>query len=123
MGERRRPSSKILEQKGRLFFSRIGLSVFPYRQWPHCRGNYVSAGCAQCAFLEIDPLHGVGGGHNTEVVLTVRQVQSVSEFMDRFFDHALAKQFMVGRKAIEFLTKPVSRDHGAGATYLRLAEN
>ena len=53
----------------------------------------------------------------------MRQVQSVSEFMDRFFDHAPAKQFMVGRKAIEFLTKPVSRDHGAGATYLRLAEN
>src|ERR1019366_7763067 len=70
-----------------------------------------------------DPFHGVGRGHGAAVVIAVRQIDGVAEFMDRFFNHALAKQFRVGEKAVYLLAQPVHGDHGAGSTHLRLAEN
>ena len=42
-------------------------------------------------FLEVDPFHGVGRSHGAAVVVAVRQINRVSDFMDRFLDHALAK--------------------------------
>ena len=73
-----------------------------------CRHGNSTAGRAQRAFLEVDPLRGVGRGHDTAVVVAVSQVQSMSQFMDRLLYYALAKQFAVGRKPIELLTQPVS---------------
>ena len=55
---------------------------------------------AQRAFLEVDPFHGVGRGHGAAIVFAVRQINRVAEFMDRFFERALAKQFRVGGKAV-----------------------
>src|SRR5271165_5138070 len=43
--------------------------------------------------------------------------------MNCFFQNALAKYSLVGRKAIKFLTQAVPGEHGAGATHLRLAKN
>jgi hypothetical protein len=47
----------------------------------------------------------------------------VSQFMNRFLNQALAEEFTVGRKAIEFLAQSVSGKHGAWAAHLRLAED
>ena len=54
--------------------------------------NYCSpARFAQRTTLEVDPLYGVRGGHDTAVVVAVSQVQGVSQFMNSFLDQALAK--------------------------------
>ena len=87
-------------------FSAKKLEVSRRRDLRH-RRYYAAAGGAQCAFLQVDPLHRVGWGHGAAVILAVSQVQSVAEFMNRFLDYPLAEQFWVGRKAIELLAQPV----------------
>src|SRR5713226_6831861 len=78
---------------------------------------------AQCAFLEVDPLHGMRGGHGAAVVITVGQVKGVSQFMDGLLPQSLAKQFFVRRETIELLPQAMSRNHSTKPAQLRLAKH
>ena len=89
----------------------------------NARLNLQLAGRAERASAQIDPLDGVGRGHGAAVILAVAELQSVAQFVNGFFEHALAQQRGVGSKAVKFLPQTVKRDKSASAAELSLAEN
>ena len=51
------------------------------------------------------------------------EIESVSDFVNRFLDEAIHKKAGVGWQAVELLLQTVERDDRAGAAHLRFAEN
>jgi len=47
------------------------------------------------------------------IVIAVSQVQSVSHFVNRFFSHSLAKQFLIGWKTVKLLPQAVVAESSA----------
>jgi hypothetical protein len=41
------------------------------------------------SFLQINPLDGMGRGHSTRIIVTMGEIESVSDLMNRFFYQAL----------------------------------
>ena len=82
-----------------------------------------SAGFTQGVSAEVDPFDGVGTGHGTLVVLAVAEIESVAQFVNGFFEEALAEEGIVAIEAVELLAQTVRGDDGAGAAHLGFAEN
>ncbi len=81
------------------------------------------AGAAEHGFAEVDPFDSVAGGHGAAVVLAVAEIEGVAEFVDGFFQEALAEQGVVAVEAVELLVEAVGGDYGARASHLSFAEN
>ena len=81
------------------------------------------AGGTKRGFAEVDPFDGVAGGHGAAVVLAVTEIESVTEFVDGFFEEAMAEQGVVAIEAVELLVEAVGGDDGAGTSHLSFAED
>src|ERR1039457_2996575 len=114
---------ELRTEKGELFLWLPASSKPARRLHEGLGGGHGLAGTAQHGFFQIDIFHRMRRSHRATVVLAMRQTHGVTNLVHSFLDRALAIQFRIGGKSIEFLAPAMRRHHGAGSSHLPLRKN